>query len=259
MSHASAFTQSAPLACLGNGNSNRLVSLWDIVNAFPLKMLLFYMDVLEHFRRSAERIAIQRHGGSFLPPEDVEKAQKYHRVKQIVATVLLIALAVWLAFQPSPLPNNGTYAVMIFVGVSLAVCTTKIISLMNKNTTSVLRAIADWQHNIKLQHGVGIEPAQGLGRPIGQGLGDVARHKVLCVRSDRDGPCGDKRHHGKDQLAYANFHQFSLEKGCRHGESPSARTVESGAVNEGTISLIGQISRSSRPASRRWTGGEGSC
>jgi len=49
--------------------------LWDIVNAFPLKMLLFYMDVLEHFRRSAERIAIQRHGGSFLPPEDVEKAQ----------------------------------------------------------------------------------------------------------------------------------------------------------------------------------------
>jgi len=75
--------------------------------------------------------------------EDVEKAQKYQRVKQIVATVLLIALAVWLAFQPSPLPNNGAYTVMIFVGVSLAVCTTKILSLINKNTRSVLRAIAD--------------------------------------------------------------------------------------------------------------------
>jgi hypothetical protein len=74
---------------------------------------------------------------------DVEKAQKYHSVRQIVATVLLIAMAVWLAFQPSPLPNNGAYAVMIFVGVSLAVCTTKIMSLMNKNTRAVLRAIAE--------------------------------------------------------------------------------------------------------------------
>ena len=74
---------------------------------------------------------------------DVEKAQKYHSVRQIVATVLLIAMAVWLAFQPSPLPNNGAYVVMIFVGVSLAVCTTKIMSLMNKNTRAVLRAIAE--------------------------------------------------------------------------------------------------------------------
>lgn len=77
--------------------------------------------------------------------EDVEKAQKYHRVKQIVATVLLIAGAVWLAFQPTPLPNNGAYIVMIFVGVSLAVCTAKIVSLLNKHTISVLRAIADLQ------------------------------------------------------------------------------------------------------------------
>ena len=77
--------------------------------------------------------------------EDVEKAQKYHRVQQIVATVLLIAGAVWLAFQPSPLPNNGAYVVMIFVGVSLAACTAKIMSLVNKNTIRVLRAIADLQ------------------------------------------------------------------------------------------------------------------
>jgi hypothetical protein len=77
--------------------------------------------------------------------EDVEKAQKYHRVKQIIATALLIGAAIWLAFQPSPLPNNGAYVVMIFVGVSLAVCTAKIVSLINKNTISVLRAIADLQ------------------------------------------------------------------------------------------------------------------
>jgi hypothetical protein len=77
--------------------------------------------------------------------EDVERAEKYQHVKQIVATVLLIAMAAWLAFQPSPLPNNGAYAVMIFVGVSLGVCTAKIMSLMNKNTRAVLRAIADLQ------------------------------------------------------------------------------------------------------------------
>ena len=70
--------------------------------------------------------------------EGVEKAQKIHRVKQIVATVLLIAWAVWLAFQPSLLPNNGAYTVMIFVGVFLVACTTKIVSLINKNTISVL-------------------------------------------------------------------------------------------------------------------------
>jgi hypothetical protein len=34
---------------------------------------------------------------------------------------------------------------MIFVGVSLAVCTTKIMSLMSKNTRAVLRAIAELQ------------------------------------------------------------------------------------------------------------------
>lgn len=34
MSHGSAVLQSAPSVCLGNGNPNRLVSLWDIVNRF---------------------------------------------------------------------------------------------------------------------------------------------------------------------------------------------------------------------------------
>ena len=39
--------------------------------------------------------------------EDVEKAQKYWRVKQIVTTLILFAAALWLAFQPSPLPTTG--------------------------------------------------------------------------------------------------------------------------------------------------------
>jgi uncharacterized membrane protein HdeD (DUF308 family) len=76
---------------------------------------------------------------------DVEKTQKYHRVKQIVATVLAAAAAVWIAFQPSPSAGNGAYTVIIMVGVMLVVCTAKIMSRLNKNTISVLRAIADLQ------------------------------------------------------------------------------------------------------------------
>ena len=39
--------------------------------------------------------------------------------------------------------HTGTYTVLILVGVMLMACTTKIMSLMNNNTISVLRAIAD--------------------------------------------------------------------------------------------------------------------
>jgi hypothetical protein len=77
--------------------------------------------------------------------EDVEKAEKYQRVKQIVATLLAIAAAVWVAFQPSGPGRNGAYTVIILIGVALAVCTAKIMRLMNKNTSAVLRAIADLQ------------------------------------------------------------------------------------------------------------------
>jgi len=77
--------------------------------------------------------------------ENVEKAEKYRRVKQIVATVLLIAAAVWVAFQPTGTGRNGAYTVIILVGVMLGVCTAKIMSLMNKNTRAVLRAIAELQ------------------------------------------------------------------------------------------------------------------
>jgi len=79
--------------------------------------------------------------------EDVEKAQKYGRVKQIVTMLLLFAVALPLVLRQTPLPGNGAYVVMIFVGFSLAACTAKIMSLVNKNTISVLRAIADLQRS----------------------------------------------------------------------------------------------------------------
>ena len=77
--------------------------------------------------------------------EDVEKAEKYMRVRKIVTMVLLIGAAAWLAFRPTDPVPNGSYRVMIFVSLVLAVCTAKIMSLINKNTSAVLRAIADLQ------------------------------------------------------------------------------------------------------------------
>ena len=77
--------------------------------------------------------------------ENVEKAEKYVRVKQIAATVLVCAAAVWAAFQPTGTGRNGAYTVIILVGGMLMVCTAKIMSLMNKNTSAVLRAIGDLQ------------------------------------------------------------------------------------------------------------------
>jgi hypothetical protein len=77
--------------------------------------------------------------------EDVEKAEKFMRVKNIVVTILACAAAVWVAFQPTGSGHSGTYTVIILVGVMLGACTTKIMSLLNKNTLSVLRAIADLQ------------------------------------------------------------------------------------------------------------------
>jgi hypothetical protein len=75
--------------------------------------------------------------------ENVEKAQKYQRIRQMFATVLAIAACVWVAFQPTPAVAPVQF--FILTVLALAVCTTKIMSLVNKNTISVLRAIADLQ------------------------------------------------------------------------------------------------------------------
>jgi hypothetical protein len=78
--------------------------------------------------------------------EDAEKAEKYMRVRQIVVTVLVFAAAVWQAFQPPfAAGHNGAYTVIIAVGMMLMLCLVKIMSLINKNTSAVLRAIADLQ------------------------------------------------------------------------------------------------------------------
>jgi hypothetical protein len=77
--------------------------------------------------------------------KDVEKAEKISRVKNIVVSILAIAAAVWAAFQPTGAGRPGTYTVIIVVGVMLGACTAKIKAVIDKNTLSILRAIADLQ------------------------------------------------------------------------------------------------------------------
>ncbi len=72
----------------------------------------------------------------------VEKARRFQRIKQIVFTTLACIAALWLAFSPSR-PELGLETVVIAVGLIVGVCTTKIMSLINRNTKAVLQAIAE--------------------------------------------------------------------------------------------------------------------
>jgi hypothetical protein len=75
----------------------------------------------------------------------VEKAERYQRIKQIVATVLTLGAAIWLT-ERSPSPElKLEVTILIGVGLMAAVCITKIMTLINRNTKSVLQAIADLQ------------------------------------------------------------------------------------------------------------------
>ena len=75
----------------------------------------------------------------------VEKAEKHQRIKQIVATVLTFGAAIWLT-ERSPSPElKLEVTILIGVGLIAAVCTAKILTLINRNTKSVLQAIADLQ------------------------------------------------------------------------------------------------------------------
>jgi len=75
----------------------------------------------------------------------VEKAEKFQSVKRIALSVLAFGAALWLTERgPSP---ELKLEVTVFIGVGLiaAICTAKISALLNRNTKSVLQAIADLQ------------------------------------------------------------------------------------------------------------------
>jgi len=78
----------------------------------------------------------------------VEKAERFQRYKQIVVTVIALTAAFWWASRPSS-PELGLECIILMgVGLMLAVCTAKILSLINKNTRAILQAIHDLHRNV---------------------------------------------------------------------------------------------------------------
>jgi FtsH-binding integral membrane protein len=85
---------------------------------------------------SDEQLFIQRAIAS------VEKAEKYSKIKRIVQGVALFAVAFWFAFRPSGPELKIQIPIIMFVGVIVGFCTTKILVLINKNTKDILQAIS---------------------------------------------------------------------------------------------------------------------
>jgi len=72
----------------------------------------------------------------------VEKAERFSRIRKIALSVIAIP-AVYFLINSEPVQPGMPLIVMMVVGLMLAVCTSKIVALINKNTLVILRAIAD--------------------------------------------------------------------------------------------------------------------
>jgi len=70
------------------------------------------------------------------------RAQRLDQIRVIVATAAAVSAAVWFAFRP-PSPELRVEAtVLVVVGAMIAAATAKIRSLIQRNTSIVLQAIA---------------------------------------------------------------------------------------------------------------------
>jgi hypothetical protein len=72
----------------------------------------------------------------------VEKAERFSRIRHIALSVIALP-AVYFLINTTPLQPGMPLIVMMVVGLMLAVCTAKILALINKNTLAILRAVAD--------------------------------------------------------------------------------------------------------------------
>ena len=75
----------------------------------------------------------------------VEKAEKFQRIRRIVVTCLAFASAFWWASRGPSTEVKVESVVLIGVGLIAAICTAKIMALINTNTKIVLQAIAEMQ------------------------------------------------------------------------------------------------------------------
>jgi hypothetical protein len=70
------------------------------------------------------------------------RAQRRDQVRLIVASGAAVSAAIWFAFRP-PSPQLGVEAtIIIVIGAMITAATAKIRSLIQRNTTLVLQAIA---------------------------------------------------------------------------------------------------------------------
>ena len=81
----------------------------------------------------------------------VEKAERFHLVKQIVVTVIAFP-AVYYLMGSAP-ERRVPFTVIMVIGLMLAVITAKIVWLINRNTTAILRAIAAIEAQLRIQKG----------------------------------------------------------------------------------------------------------
>jgi len=70
----------------------------------------------------------------------VERAARFQRIKQIVASVIVFPAVYYLMERPREHP---TFTVVGVVGLMLMLCTVKILAQLNSNARAILRAIAD--------------------------------------------------------------------------------------------------------------------
>ena len=75
----------------------------------------------------------------------VEKAEKLQRIRLIVVTAMAFAGAFWFAFRAPAAEVNLECTLFVGIGLMVAICTAKIMTLINRNTRTILQAIHDLQ------------------------------------------------------------------------------------------------------------------
>src|SRR5215470_15590270 len=81
----------------------------------------------------------------------VEKAERLQLIKQIVVAVIVFP-AVYYLMGNAP-ERRVPFTVIMVIGLMLALITAKIMWLINKNTTAILRAIAAIEAQLRIQSG----------------------------------------------------------------------------------------------------------
>jgi hypothetical protein len=78
-----------------------------------------------------------------------EKAERVQLIKQIVVTVIAFP-AIYYIMGNAP-ERRVPFTVIMVLGLMLATITAKLVWLINKNTTAVLRAIAGLEEQVRIQ------------------------------------------------------------------------------------------------------------